>query len=256
MAKGEIRGERQMTSFIKTYIQGMDKKLEGGIPRGSVVLVCGPAGSLKSTIVLNIMYHHCIETKENGLYISLEQNRKSLVEQMKKFGKDIDAISDRLVILDLGWIRREMKMISEDRTIPTPLWIMESKNWIETITKYIRKYREEIKITTFALDSLNALYAMSEFKNPRAELFYFFEDLRSSDMTSFMILEVSMGELSNIGPYGVESFLADGIIHLSLEKINRTVGRYISVLKMRKVRHSTDYHPLLIDQNGIRILER
>ena len=241
---------------IKTYIHGMDRKLEGGIPRGSVVLLCGPAGSLKSTIALNLMYNHCLETGENALYISLEQSRKSLVEQMMKFGKDIEAISDRLIILDLGWIRKEMKSMSEDKSVPTPLWVIEGKNWIETIRKYLKKYVSEMNITLFALDSLNALYAMSEFKNPRAELFYFFEDLRSANVTSFLILEVDMGEVKNFGPYGVESFLADGIIHLSLERINRTVGRYISVLKMRKVKHSTDYYPLLIDSRGIRILER
>src|SRR3989304_8165921 len=35
---------------VRTYIQGFDEKLSGGIPEGSIVLLCGEPGTMKSTL--------------------------------------------------------------------------------------------------------------------------------------------------------------------------------------------------------------
>ena len=36
--------------LVKTYIKGFDEKLGGGIPEGSVVLVVGEPGTMKSSV--------------------------------------------------------------------------------------------------------------------------------------------------------------------------------------------------------------
>ena len=41
---------------IKTYIEGFDEILDGGIPEGHVVLVCGTPGTMKTSLTYSIMY--------------------------------------------------------------------------------------------------------------------------------------------------------------------------------------------------------
>ena len=41
-----------------------------------------------------------------------------------------------------------------------------------------------------------------------------------------------------------------------MERTGRSVGRFISVVKMREVKHATDYFPLLVDESGFKIVTR
>ena len=43
---------------IRTYIRGFDEQLEGGIPKGHVVLFSGTPGTMKSSVTWNILWHN------------------------------------------------------------------------------------------------------------------------------------------------------------------------------------------------------
>src|SRR6266540_4919224 len=83
-----VRVSRADSERIPTYITGLDERLGGGVPRGHVILVSGPAGSLKSTLVYRILFNEAIERDASALYLSMEQSRKSLLAQMSSFGLD------------------------------------------------------------------------------------------------------------------------------------------------------------------------
>src|SRR5438876_10221200 len=78
----------QATDKIPTYVVGLDDRLSGGIPRGHIVLVAGPPGSLKSSFVYRILFYEAKEHGASGLYLSMEESRASLVAQMTSFGMD------------------------------------------------------------------------------------------------------------------------------------------------------------------------
>jgi KaiC/GvpD/RAD55 family RecA-like ATPase len=60
------------------------------------------------------------------------------------------------------------------------------------------------------------------------------------------------------GKYGVEEFLSDGIIHLRPKEVDTaqvtSVRRYVGVVKMRRTRHDTDYHPFLVGRDGFELV--
>jgi KaiC/GvpD/RAD55 family RecA-like ATPase len=56
-------------------------------------------------------------------------------------------------------------------------------------------------------------------------------------------------EKSEFGQYGVEEFLADGIIHTDLRRINSVMNLFLGVVKMRETKHDRKYYPLVITPN-------
>ena len=239
---------------IKLYIEGFDEQLQGGIPEGYVTLVCGTAGTMKSSISFNVLYNEALEGR-TGLYVSLEQSAKSLLEHAENMGYDLskinlivisdisklkDKIKDiksakggSLVISDLGAIRKEIKGTK----------IGPSGDWLNVIKNIIKKLRAEAQCDFFILDSLSALYVLSSFDDPRTKLFYIFEFLRDIELTTFLISEMPLNK-SKYSEYEVEDYLADGIILLQQTERFRKVIREISIVKMRATDCNTDVFTL------------
>ena len=228
---------------IKTCVKGLDERLGGGIPAGYTVLICGPSGSMKSSLAFNILYHTSKDQGSVSLYVSFEQGKESLLSQVSSLGLSIEGAKN-LNIVDLGNLRREVGETQEE-------------NWLSTLQELLVKYVKEFGCQLLVLDSLDALYALSTLENPRNEIFNFFEALRDMNLSSFLISEMSREDTS-FGKYGVEEFLSDGIIHLRLREIEvgktTSVRRYIGIAKMRGTKHELDYYPLLVDKGGFEVL--
>jgi KaiC/GvpD/RAD55 family RecA-like ATPase len=239
---------------IKLHIQGLDENIQGGIPEGHVMLLSGAAGTMKSSICFNVLYHEAV-TGKNGLYISLEQSAESLVNHMINMDydmrrvnliiiKDLSELKNRtaelqdqslgsLIIVDMGTIRKEIQDVNTDN----------NKSWLNVIKNVIKKIHLEARCPLFVLDSLSALYVLSRFENPRIELFYIFEYLRDLKITSFLISEMPL-DGSKYSEYEIEDFLADGIITIKLTPFRRQVVREIAVVKMRATACNNDIFSL------------
>ncbi|MFH1211548.1 MAG: ATPase domain-containing protein [Candidatus Woesearchaeota archaeon] len=245
---------------IKTYIEGYDQHLEGGIPAGHVVLVTGPAGSMKSSFCFNILFNEA-KAGKTALFISLEQSVVSflnhaislnfdlseinilVVNDLARFGSETEKIKGSqkgsLVFVDIGAIRKEIKDIR----------MTNNRSWINVVKNIIKKLKTEANCDLFVLDSLSALYVLSNFENPRIELYYLFEFLRDANMTSLLVSEGGDQREMNKshGIFEVEDYLSDGIFHLRLSEFRRKVLREISVVKMRATKCNHDIFSLEVD---------
>ncbi len=208
---------------VQTYVEGFDEALGGGIPRGSVVLVAGTPGTMKTALTFSILYEN-VKAGARGLYISLEESQEDLRASMADLG--MSGLENlELYVLDIGRIRLEHK---EEEL---------AKNWLDVLQKYIEQRVRVNHFDLIAIDSLEALYSLSRIENPRRELFHFFGFLRSLNATSFLISEVPSGSHGAFGRYD-EEFLADGILHLKHAPIGETdVQLRIRCVKMRRSRH-------------------
>lgn len=223
---------------IKTYVAGLDERMEGGVPAKYLTLVCGRAGTMKSTLTYSMLFNNAKIKKKRGIYVTLEQTRVSLLEHMIKLGMDPRTLSDSgIVVIDMTRLRKESRHKTSSGDV----------NWVDSILTTVQSYRNKYACDIFVLDSLAALYSLSDFKNPRSDIFHFFEKLRELDMTSFIISEMLDPDKQLFGMFGVEDFLADGIIHLELERDHKQVNLFLSVVKMRKTNHDRTYFPLIFD---------
>jgi len=226
--EGEVRGSRKR---VRTYIEGFDEALEGGIPKGHVCLIAGSAGTMKSSIAYNILYRNAIEGSAKGLYLSLEQNRPSLEDHMYGLGLNLQRTANLVEIWDLGLLRS--KLIS-------------GETWLNLLKKDVADYKAKNGLDLLVLDSLPALDIIAKFKDVREELFYLFEWLRELNVTSFLISEMTEGTMKY--SKNDEDFLADGILHLKMQFVDDVhVQRRLRAVKLRNTKHSMDFYTLLFD---------
>jgi len=232
-----------VSEFIHTYIHGLDEKIERGIPRGDVLLISGSPGSYKSSIAFYMAYKNMLMKKEGSvLYFSLNQPKDSLLFQMDEMNLSLEDLPEGV----------HFEIVNSE--------ILKGHNIrsLKDFYEVIKKFANDLKNLEFiVVDTLNILYifALYLIENPHRELFEFFENLRKLGATVILISETPM-DTSKISQFEIEAQLSDAIFHLSMERIGRTLGRYISVVKLRGRKHSTDYYPIIFDDLGFRILSR
>lgn len=231
--------------MFKNCIKGLNELFNenSDIPEGSVILVTGVEGSLKSGFVFNTMSNYLADNSEHGLYVTLEETEESHLKNMGSFGiKKLE----RLHIFDYKDIRHE--------------WENEEPDIVKVTEEMIDFYKKKYgNLTVFALDSLNALYSITSHVNLRKNMYRFFTMLRDKELTSFLIMETCSREKCVIVCTAdnielPEFFLADGIIELGITEVKENVKRYIQMRKMRGVNHSIDRHQITVEKDGLHIL--
>ena len=215
---------------VKTYVEGFDELLDGGIPKGSLVLICGTPGTMKTTLAYSIL-HSNASNGSKSLFITLEEDQKGIASAMEELGmKSLD--DSNLYVLDVGQIRREHR--SEE----------VAKDWFDILSKYIEQRVKEDKFDIVAIDSLAALYSLFKMDNPRRDLYHFFGFLKDLGTTTLMVSEIPYGK-NQLVSFG-EDFLADGIFLLKQYEVGETdVQLRIRCVKMRKVNHFQGYLTLI-----------
>lgn len=230
----------------RTYVKGLDEEIEGGIPQGHVVLIAGPPGTMKSSLAYSILYHNAAQKKVRSMYFTLEQSRRSLEFQMSRLSMDPKLVMDSLRVQDLSRIRKGI-----DEVRGRPRFGRETERpWLEVMKKILEDLKETENFELLAVDSLPILEIISRLKDRRIQLFHFFEWLRDLDLTTIIITETS----PQIGEVHDEDFLADGVIHVLMEKVGDIdVYRRIRIVKLRGVNHNTGFFTLEYKQGRFQV---
>ena len=228
----------------RTFIEGFDDVLGGGVPRGSIVLLVGAPGTMKSSLAYAVL-HANARAGHRGLYVSFEQARSSLADQMSGLGMDTTATDGRLSVLDLALLRKRIKST-------------ESSAWLDLFKMYASSVKAGFEYEFLVLDSLDALEILARVRDLRRTLFDLFEWLRGLGVTTFLVSELpatgGAGTVQDEHAKHKEDYLADGIVHLKMARRGGYgVQRQVRVVKMRGVRHSTDYHALIFEEGQFRV---
>ena len=186
----------------------------------------------------DFLYHNILSHNERGLYFSLEQSNESLKFQVNRMGMTKN-LGEKLKIVDLSAVRRT----AGDQ---------KSKEWLDIIKKHLEILYRKYKFNLLVIDSLPVLEILSLIDEKRTKLFHFFEWLRKLKITTLIINEVSPDP--NI--LHDEEFLADGIIHLSLERVGDIdIFRRIRCIKLRGMDHNTSIFTLEFKNNIFKITQ-
>jgi len=218
---------------IKTYVQGFDEALGGGIPEGYAVLVSGAPGTMKSSFTFSLAYHNALHKGMRAAYVTLEQSKDLLLEHMASLGMRDRKAHENLTVLDMGAIRKNLS------------FLQSKGSWLDLFKMYVSNLVKDEGTKLVVLDSLDVLEVIARFEDPRTDLYYLFEWLRNLGVTTLLIGEKPL-DLSPTGEMRDEAYLADGIIHLGLHHTTDVyVQRRIRCVKMRSTKHETGYFALV-----------
>src|SRR6266571_2027723 len=93
-------GPVERPARVRTFVEGLDETLEGGVPWGHVVLIEGAPGTMKSSLGFSILLQNAARAGLHCLYLSLEERGSSLLKQMGSLGLHLEVPKGSLVVLD------------------------------------------------------------------------------------------------------------------------------------------------------------
>ena len=222
---------------VKTYVEGLDDLVGGGVPKGHVVLVSGLPGTMKSSLTYAILHRNAQESLP-GLYVSLEQTKESLEMQMRGMGFVADDRAKGVAIADVAAIRKDVAK-------------GKSTAWLEILRRTLETRKKIGAFDILTIDSLEALEVLAKFPDPRSDLFQLFEWLRGLGTTTFILTEAPPESALfpwDAGHRNDASYLADGVIHLKMHQVSDVaIQRRIRIVKMRGTRHETGYFALVFE---------
>ena len=205
--------EMNVNERTQTGIDGLDENLEGGFPRGSMIMIAGNPGTGKTMLCGEFLHHGTAKRAENGLYVSLSEGRRTFLTNMRRVGRDLEAQerAGRLEIMDL---------------------ITSKEAGVDAIMETITTRLDEVQARRLVIDSFTAMaHAFPTLADERVVLHLLSKIVRNYDCTTLLVTEVPTGQEA-IGT-GVEEFIVDGIIVVRRSLVDGTVMREMEVTKMR-----------------------
>ena len=227
---------------ILTGIEGLDKMLIGGIVKGRNILLSGPCGSGKSTLAMQFLYNGAMLFREPGLYVTLEETKEKLYNDMGKFGMNLHEAEKRGNFLLIGGPIASLRgyMDKVDAGI---------KHLVEEIEEVVK----EKGIKRVVIDSVNLLTMLSNNDDERRKaLAMIANSLSDLGCTTMLISETKEGSM-DLSRYGIEEFVVDGVIVLYLVRQGNKFVPGITVRKMRGTNHDKEIRYYEITNKGIEV---
>ncbi len=218
---------------VPSGIEGLDELIEGGFERNSVILVCGDAGSGKTTLSLQFLYNGATQYNEPGIFITFEESKKSMYKHAMQYGWDLKELEDKGLF---AFVEYKPQQIAEI---------------IRGGSSTVKDTIDSIGAKRIGLDSLTS-YSML-FKTPyegREAVLALFNRLREWHCTSMVVSEIILQFGSRRGEAGVE-FLSDAVLLLYYARQQDMKVRALEILKMRGTKHSDKICPFKFGENGI-----
>ena len=213
---------------IKSGIPGLDKLIDGGLVKGSSVLISGGAGVGKSIFSLQYMWEG-LRNGESCVYITLEETAEELRQDALVFGWDFKEYEKK------GKFKFVEKNILED-------------------TNFEFFDIDRMKANRVVIDSISLLSLVVEDRSSmRGRLQELIKSLKERKVTTLLISESIDEEHSS--RLGIEEFVVDGIVILRYSDIGGTSFGTIEIRKMRRTKQEHGIFDLIIGKNGIKITD-
>jgi KaiC/GvpD/RAD55 family RecA-like ATPase len=239
---------------VSTGIEGLDGVLQGGYPKGSVILVAGTPGTGK-TIVCFQYIDAGVKNGEKCLFLTSDERITNLVSQAKKFGFDFGSAvkngSLKFMYLDLEKSTVHRDMENEIQIGKYSRVVLDSLTPLSEMPVWVVNRGSEI-IPSQGMETSTPLPVESVQATRMHVRRLLGILLEKEESTALVTSEITEGSRS-LSRDSVSEFLVDGILVLDLDpSMDR---RKLTVRKMRGTKHTLKPRDIEINaKGGIRIL--
>lgn len=215
-------------------IEGFDSLIEGGVEKGSVVLVVGIPGSGKTTFGLQFLNYGAEKMQEPGLFITFAESKESIYRHSMNYGWNFQELEKKGLFQVLQFKPHQVAGL------------------IEEGGGSIKDEVESLGVKRVVIDSITAYTILFKDEYQKREsIVSFIERLHDWKCTSLIISE--MPPMVSETQEGSIGFLSDAIIAMHYTKPKGSEDRVhsIEVLKMRGTRHSSRVSKMDFGKNGL-----
>ncbi|MGC8568381.1 MAG: KaiC domain-containing protein [Nitrososphaeria archaeon] len=230
---------------VRTYVDGLDEILYGGIPERNVVLVSGGPGTGKSILAKQFLYNG-LQKGEPGVFVALEEHPVSVRRSFQHFSWDIYKYEREgtFAIVDAFTAGIGSSAQRENYVVKDP-------DNVQDLIDTLRAAMKNTGAKRVAIDSVSTLY-LTKPALARGTVMLLKRVIAGLGSTAILVSQISVGERGFGGP-GVEHAV-DGIIRMDLDEVEGRLYRSIIVWKMRDSKISMVRHPMEINDHGIKVL--
>ncbi len=185
------------TEFVKTGIPDLEEKvLNGhGLPRPGTLYILGHPGVGKTTIAIRYVTYRA-SLGENSIYLSLLEDKESLIKRFKNFGFGEDFEK---------YVNEEKIILAESK----PVYGFTAQTIRNLFLKVIDLVRNK-NIKNLVIDSVTALTLYLEQKDVRTLITQIYDITTKYSLTTIMIGELPL--FSTLTLPATEEFIADIVI--------------------------------------------
>ena len=232
-----------------TGILGFDELVEGGFPTGSVILLAGPPGSLKTIFGLEYIYNGASKFNEPSVFVSFQQTPEELKKQAVMFDWDFNPLEERGIVRMV-----EIDVLKDNHPIDQIKKLVDEINAKRLVIDTISTLMNRLPLTEHGVGSHKLVELMDSIVPvplplnavEREQLIILLKDVKSLGCTSILTYEADKADAS----HQVIEFLADGVIKLNVLAIG---SRTITVEKMRYTKIDPISRSISIDEKGISV---
>lgn len=240
-----------MSTKVITGIPGLDELVDGGLPRGRIILVVGSPGAGKTILTSQFLYKGISEHDEGGILVSLDESKRHYYSEMQQFNWDFKKAEE------------EKKFIFIDATRISRIAILKEKLYGETdlrgkqlqIDKLVEELQnkiDQIDAKRVVLDTLAALFY--RFPDPIERRTAVIDLIESfSDIGVTALITTELRHLGLEREITDEEFLVHGVIMMQTLFSGGATTRALQVAKMRGANANPSLVPYVIDRNGIEV---
>jgi KaiC domain protein len=224
---------------VDVGIEGLDEMILGGVPRRSLMVAVGSAGTGKTTFGLQFL-NHALERGENAVYITLEESRHRIVDTAE----------------EKGWPFREYE--AENRLVVVDLDPIEMANSLGSIQNDLPRLVDSFGADRLVLDSVSLLEMMYDStQKRRSQVFNFTRSLKDAGVTTMLTSEAS-ADNPYVSRHGIVEYLADAVFVLQYVRPSdfRETRLAIEIQKIRDANHSRETKPYELTNEGISVYGR
>jgi circadian clock protein KaiC len=216
---------------VPTGIANLDAVLGGGLPKGSVTVVCGSPGSGKTTLAQQMCFRNATPQSRALIFNTLSEPTAKTLRHLQQFSFfDLAKLDGALQFVDLG--------------------VMLRSKGLAAATALVMEHVKKAKPTVVVIDSFKVFDDLAQSREELRKFSYEIAvNLMAWEATSLLIGEYGPAEYQSNPLFSI----VDGLMVLSQRESLGENQRFLTVVKMRGTDHSREDHPFLIDAQGIEV---
>jgi len=228
----------QSTERVKTGIAGLDAIMADGIPRGNVILVEGAIGTGKTTFGVEFVYRGATMFDEPGIIVLFEVSPEKLARDAAGFGWDLASL-ERSGKIKIIFTTRQV--LSQELQQADSLLLDEAA---------------KMGARRLFVDGAAGAMGGTATNPPREAFHILVEGLQREQLTAVLAIEASSLD-GDHSPALPEESIADTVIRLRMETIDRATTRSVEIVKSRGHDFQMGRHSFrIVDGLGIQMYRR